>query len=280
MAGESFHYIGQAARIADQLDSHIAADGGQGRTGTEGRGSAATEGKAPIRIDVASALDEHDRDILQELAIRKAARESIEGDAPDVAFPDRTAGAALLEQMLGDGRDPAPLAARTVSAFRRHLTVLACVLAEVEGHARMRCPRAHAPAEGMPGRTVVPGVLLDGRNSLLVCMHPECDETPGVPRALNVVDEVLLNDPERLVTIEEVALFLGISEAAAKARIRRARNAGYDLPVVDQRVSGKGQTQNQHRLADLVKVNSIGRDLGTGMPDWPEPRRRRGRPTA
>jgi biotin operon repressor len=272
-----FRYIEQAARIADQLEPHVSTETSPKHHG-ERRGSGAAGSKAPIRIDVASALDDHDRDQLQELAIRKQILEPLDGQGPDLNLPGREARGSLLAQMLDDHLDPEPVAKRTASTMRRHFTVLTCVLADAEGHARLTCPRNHAPVEGLPTRTVVPAALLQMTTGLLVCMHPECDETLGIPRVLNIADETLFNDPDRLLTIEEVALLLGISEAAVKARIRRARRAGYELPVADSRVSAKGQKQNQYRLADMIKVNGIGRDLGTGIADWPKQPRQRPRP--
>lgn len=272
-----FRYIEQAAQIADQLEPHVSAEGNHKLDG-ERRGSGSAGSKAPIRIDVASALDDHDRDQLQELAIRKQILEPLDGPSPDLNLPGREARGSLLAQVLDDQVDPEPVAKRTASTMRRHFTVLACVLADAEGHTRLLCPRNHAPVEGLPTRTVLPAELLQMDTGLLVCMHPECDETMGIPRVLDIVDEVVFNDPDRLLTVEEVALLLGISEAAVKARIRRARKAGYDLPVAGSRVSAKGQKQNQYRLADMVKVNGIGRDLGTGIADWPKQARRRPRP--
>ena len=89
---------------------------------------------------------------------------------------------------------------------------------------------------------------------------------------LNLVEEMLTNDPETKLGIEEVALLLGISSNAAKARIRRARRKGYDLPVVGYRTSTKGQKQALLRLIDLIIANIGGGDWG--FPDWPQQPRR------
>src|SRR2546423_1090236 len=147
MADQRYRYIRQAAQIADLLDSYIAAETSQRHDGSDGR-SGPTGSKAPIRIDVASALDDHDRDQLQELAMRRQILEPLDGPGPDLNAPGREARGCLLAQMLNDAADPEPVAKRTASAMRRHFTVLACVLADAEGHARMPCPRNHAPQEG------------------------------------------------------------------------------------------------------------------------------------
>ena len=274
MSGETFRYISQAARIADQLEPHISAEAGGKQDGERRAGSSAGS-KAPIRIDVASALDDHDRDLFQELAIRK---QILGPAAPDMDLRSREARGSLLAQMLDDQLVPEPVAEGTTSAMRRHFTVLTCVLADVEGYVRMRCPRNHAPVEGIPTRTVVPAAMLNIPTGLVVCMHPECDETFGVPRLLNIVEETLSSNPEQLLDIEKITFLLGVSEDAAKQRIRRARDKGHDIPVVDYRTSPKGQQQALCRLADLIKANNIARDLGVGIADWPKQTRRRGRP--
>lgn len=274
MADHRHRYISQAAQIADQLDQHAAANKGKRYDASGGRGGGAGS-KAPVRIDVTSAVHDHDRDQIQELAIRQAILEPLDGPGLDIRL-DRSARGALLARLLDEETEPAPVATRTILAMRRHFAVLTCVLADAEGYVRMRCPRNHAPDAGLPTRTIVPAALLNIPTGLVVCMHPDCDDTLGVPRMLNLVEEMLSNDPDTELGIEEVAFLLGVSIDAAKARIRRAREKGYDLPVVGYRTSPKGQQQALHRLADLVKANNIARDLG--FPNWPTQTRRRGRP--
>lgn len=270
-----FRYIEQAAEIADLLDQYAAAGNGQ-RYDDDGRRSGDASTKAPVRIDVTSAVHDHDRDQIQELGIRQAILEPLDGPGLYIPRSDRAARGALLAQLLDDEDDLEAVAGHTTVAMRRHYTVLVCVLADAEGHVRLRCPRNHAPIEGIPTRTVVPAAMLDIPTGLVVCVHPECDETPGVPRLLNLVQEMLTNDPEALLGYEEIALLLGVSIEAAKAKIRRAREKGYDVPVVDYRISSKGQKQAVHRLTDLIKANNIARDLGINIADWPkQPRRRR-----
>ncbi|MBS2550462.1 hypothetical protein KGQ19_26685, partial [Catenulispora sp. NL8] len=176
MAEQGHRYIRQAAQIADQLDQHAAATNGRRYDGGDGRGGKAGS-KAPVRIDVTSAVHDHDRDQIQELAIRQAILETLDGPGLDIPVSDRSARGALLAQLLDDGCDPEPVAKRTTSAMRRHFTVLACVLADAEEYVRMRCPRNHAPVQGIPTRTVIPAALLNIPTGLVVCMHPECDET-------------------------------------------------------------------------------------------------------
>lgn len=274
MAEHRYRYISQAAQIADQLDQHAAADKGKRYDGSNGRGGPASE-KAPVRIDVTSAVHDHDRDQIQELGIRQAILETLDGPGVEIPLHDRSARGALLERLLDEQTAPESVTEHTTSAMRRHFAVLTCVLADVEGYVRMRCPRNHVPEAGMPTRTIVPAALLNIPTGLVVCVHPECDDTLGVPRMLNLVQEMLTNDPDTQLGIEEVALLLDVSIDAAKARIRRARVKGHVVPVVGYRTSPKGQKQALHRLADLIKAN-IGGDWG--FPDWPKQPRRRPNP--
>jgi hypothetical protein len=274
MADQKYRFIRQAAQIADQLDQHAAGDKGKRYDGRNGRGGDAGS-KAPVRIDVTSAVHDHDRDQILELGIRQAILETLDGPGLEIPLSDRSARGALLERLLDDETAPESVTEHTTSAMRRHFAVLTCVLADVEGYVRMRCPRNHAPDAGLPNRTIVPAALLNIPTGLVICVHPDCDDALGVPRMLNLVEEMLSSDPDTELGIEEVAFLLRISTDAAKARIRRAREKGYDVPVVGFRTSPKGQQQALHRLADLIKANNIARDLG--FPNWPK-QSRRGRP--
>ncbi len=263
MTGEENRFIRQAAQIADWLEPYIK----NGRLKHSGSGEGersspnAPSSTEPVSIPLISALEEFDHNLAQELGIRKAVLEQLDGRSPNTNVPDRTTGAALLSQLLGDA--PQPVVEHTLNDFRRHKAVLILLKATVAGHPARRCPAGHRqqePWERIPANTLIPASLLGGRANQLVCVHPECEAEDGTPRVISPI-ELMTGIHDRLVTAADLGVLLGCSEPAARARIRRAEAAGHRLPVIDT-VGPAGSAKNRWRLGDLLNVASIRRGLG------------------
>ncbi|NUR63102.1 MAG: hypothetical protein HOV87_31265 [Catenulispora sp.] len=260
MAGEEYRFIGQAARIADELAPRVALGRAKQRGGDEGGSSGGKLGSSePISIPLISALDEFDRDLQQELAIHKRALGTTDGVPQRADFPNRKSGAAFLEKTVT--QIPAEVADHTTVTFLRHRALLGLLFARLEGYEPQRCPEGHtqeAPWDRIPARTLIPAHVFDG-GAGWKCQHPVCALARAGSDSGKFIREAATSN--RLVTAQQLGLLLGISELAARARIRRAEAAGAFIPVIDT-VGPPGARKNRWNLAHLLTVSSIRRDLG------------------
>jgi len=115
---------------------------------------------------------------------------------------------------------------------------------------------------GLNGNTVVPEyVLPGGRDGVLCCVHPSCIQPDGQRRRL-LVQELLKDGVETLVTLRDLEQLWGFSQDSMRKDI--VTRAEVPVPVRGTRPNPAGAPSKLFRLGDVIANPAIARRLAAG----------------